>query len=147
RPVLEQSWQIDTPHSPIFSRPPIFRSTEILLVCRASNSFLNSPVCRHHRHFMPECSQSARQRLHLRRRSTKLVERSIRLRHIQDSHTSRRIFFSDFAKTLNRNSFSTRSFPRRPISRASSGFASNVSIDVASCTASPCCTKYPVTPS
>src|SRR2546430_12835415 len=37
---------------------------------------------------------------------------------VQDSHCSRRIFFSDFAKTLKRNSCSARCRPRAPISLA-----------------------------
>src|SRR5882762_9466791 len=96
---------------------------------------------------MPQLNQPLRKRTHFYRRSPKLHERKISLRDVQDSHRSRRIFFSDFAKTLNRNSRSTRSRPRAPISRPNSGLASSASSEVASCPASPCCTRYPVFPS
>src|SRR5262249_37160874 len=84
---------------------------------------------------------------HFDRRAPELQEGLVARRDIQDSHCSRRILLRDLAKTLKRKSSSTRFFPRAPISRPTSGCASSVSSDVASCTASPCCTRYPVLPS
>src|SRR5689334_969203 len=81
------------------------------------------------------------------RRTAEFEKRRVALRDVQDSHNSRRIFLNALEKTLKRYSFSTRCRPASPIRRAFSGFERRVSIEVASCSVSPCWTTYPVTPS
>src|SRR6267143_1174737 len=85
--------------------------------------------------------QALGKRAHLHRGAAEFEKGSVRFRDVQDSHWSRRIFFSDLAKTLKRNSCSARCCPRAPISFAWTGSASSASIEVASWIGSPCGTR------
>src|SRR5216683_3281921 len=91
---------------------------------------------------MTPSRQSLGQSPDFHRGAAEFQERGVRFCDVQDSHCSRRIFLKAFAKTLNRNSRSTRCFPRAPISFACAGSASKVSMDVANWIASPCGTSF-----
>ena len=107
----------------------------------AGKARFQAPIRSQYRHLMTSPSHGFGQCANFYGRAAKFQEGSIGLCDVQDSHSSRKIFFSDFANTLNLKSRFTRSRPRAPISRARSGFANSVSIEVASCGASPCCTR------
>ena len=139
--VAKPRRQINTLNAVRTARPPKRRSLGRHRNVRRSLPRFESPIGGQYRQFVPALRQPVCQRLYLHRRSAEFVERSVRLCDAQDSHSSRRIFRNDLANTLKRNWFSTRCLPRRPISFCKSGSASSVSIAVASCTASPCCTR------
>src|SRR5450755_1405217 len=108
---------------------------------------LDTPIGCEHGNLIAALREALGQGMHFDGRAAEFEERCVCLRDVQDSHCSRRIFFRDLAKTLKRNSLATRSRPRSPILRARAGLARKVSMQVASWVASPCCTRYPVTPS
>src|ERR1700692_580972 len=110
-------------------------------------ALFKTPIRGEHVYGVSALRHTLGQGAHFYRRAAEFQERSVGFGDVQDSHCSRRIFFSVLAKTLKRNSCSTRWLPRAPISRARAGSDSSVSIAVESCGASPCCTRYPVTPS
>src|SRR5690242_1278405 len=146
RPVVKPRRQVNGRRSPRVA-PPSERAPFRWSRAQFREPLLHSPVRRQHRHLVPSSSHPLRKRPHFDRRPAELVKWHIGFRNLQDAHSSRRIFLNDFANALNRKSRSTRSRPLRPISCATVGFSSSASMDVARCTASPCGTRYPVTPS
>src|SRR6267143_358608 len=94
--------------------------------------FFQSPVGCKNGNLVASPCQPFRKCAHFHRGAAEFEERGVRFRDVQDSHCSRRIFFSDFAKILKRNWCSASCLPRTPISFACAGSASNVSMLVAS---------------
>src|SRR6202008_1656846 len=103
-------------HAVFVPAPAKGRHLRIYFPLAPFHSLTDSPVRCQHRHLMPPPRQSFGKRTHFHRRTAKFEERGVGFRDVQDSHCSRRIFFSDFAKTLKRNSCSTRCLPFAPIS-------------------------------
>src|SRR6267142_1296483 len=146
RTVMKPSRQIYAIHS-----IGVLRPSEGATLCDYAIlvrlALLVAPIGGKYRDLVAPLRQSIRKRFHFRWWSAKFVKRRVRLRHAQDSHKSRSILRNDLANVAKRNSFSTRCFPRRPMSCAITGFSRSVSMAVASCTASPCGIRYPVFPS
>src|SRR5712692_274049 len=147
RAVTHPRRQIDGLHAilipPPAKRRPLCRDSFFLSL----QPLFQAPVRRENRDLVASPRQAFGKRAHLHRWAAEFEKGSVRFRDVQDSHCSRRTFFSDFAKTLKRNSCSARCRPRAPISFACAGSASSASMDVASWIGSPCGTRYPVTPS
>src|ERR1700674_1983225 len=140
-PVTQPCRHVNGLHA-IFNLPPAKRRTvrrDFFFPCL--QTFFQSPVCCEDRDLVASPRQSFGKRAHLHGWTAELEKGSVRFRDVQDSHCSRRIFFSDLAKALKRNSFSARCFPRAPISFACAGSASSVSMHVARWIASPCGTR------
>src|SRR3984893_13854091 len=146
RTIPEPRWQVHRRHSVLHTAPSERSSLRSRCLLRAE-TFLDAPVRRYHSHLIHARGEPFCKRPHFYWGPAKFQKGGVGFRYIQDSHCSRRIFFSALAKTLKRNSRSTRCRPRPPIFCASAGSESNVSIEVASCAASPCGTRYPVPPS
>src|SRR5271165_5139069 len=100
-----------------------------------------APIGREHRNLMTALREALGESVDLYGRAAEFEKRGVGFGDVQDPHCSRRIFFKDLAKTLKRNSLVTRSRPRSPMLRARAGSRRSVSMQVASCTASPCCTR------
>jgi len=89
-------------------------------------------------HFVAQLRESFGKRADFFGGAAKLKKWRVALRDVQDSHSSRRIFLNPLENVLKRYSFSTRWRPASPMRRAFSGFESRVSMEVASCSVSPC---------
>src|ERR1700686_5205831 len=71
-------------------------------------ALFKTPIRGEHVHGVATLRQTLRQSAHFYGRAAELQKRSVGFGDVQDSHCSRRIFFSALAKTLKRNSCSTR---------------------------------------
>src|SRR5256885_1125191 len=69
-------------------------------------SLFQPPVGRENRYLVTSPRQAFGKRAHFHRRAAEFEKGSGGFRDVQDSHCSRRSFFSDFAQTLKRNSCS-----------------------------------------
>src|SRR5437899_4879813 len=141
RPVAQPRGDVNSLHAILVPPPAKWRP-----FCRdfffwGLQSFFQPPIRREDRDLVAAPPQSFGKRSHLHRGAAEFQKGSVRLRDVQDSHCSRRIFFNDFAKTLKRKSCSARCFARAPISFAWTGSASSVSMLVASWIGSPCGTR------
>src|SRR5229473_5153413 len=141
RAVTQPRRQVNGLHAILIPPPPKRRPFCHDFFFLRLRPFFQPPVGRKNRDLMPSPCQAFGKRAHLYRWAAEFEKGSVRFRDVQDSHCSRRIFFSDLAKALKRNSFSTRWRPRAPISFASAGSASKASMDVASWIVSPCGTR------
>src|SRR3989440_10568813 len=146
-PVMQPCWHIDGLHAILIPPPTKRRPFSGDFFFRSLQSLFQSPVGGENGDLMASPRQTFGKRAHLYRGAAEFDKGSVRVRAVQDSDCSRRIFFSDFAKTLKRNSCSARCRPRAPISLACAGLASKVSMQVARWIGSPCGTRYPDTPS
>src|SRR6516162_1698038 len=140
-PVMKPFGQIDDRYSASFPRAAVRPLARQRFFRRFLEALLEPPIRRQNAYLVPSAREALGERAHFHGRAAKLKKRGVALRDVQDSHSSRRIFFKPLAKVLKRYSFSTRSRPRAPICFASSGFASSVSIEEASCATSPCWTR------
>ena len=131
RAVTQPGRQINSLDAIFIAPPAEGRAFCRDLSLRRLHAFFQAPVCRQHTRRVASSSQSFREGANFDWRAAKFQEGSVRFCDVQDSHCSRRIFFKDFAKTLKRNSRSTRWRPRAPISRAWAGSARSASIEVA----------------
>src|ERR1700741_226272 len=146
-PEMKPVRQINDLHSPNFSHAAVRTPPRRRFLWHLPQALLQPPIRRQHAYLVASLRQAVGKGAHFNRRAAKLKKGRVALRDVQDSHSSRRIFLKFLAKTLNRNSFCTRSRPRSPICFANSGLASSASTEVASCATSPCWTTYPVFPS
>src|SRR4029077_6927070 len=120
-PVTQPGRKIDRFHAILPAPPAKRRAFRRVFLFRGLQPFFKAPIGGEHRHLMAAPRQSFETSAHLNRRATEFEEWRVSFRDVQDSHWSRRIFLSDFEKTLKRNSCSTRAFPRVPISLACTG--------------------------
>src|SRR5262249_43968513 len=104
----EPSRQINRPHTRGFLSPAERRSFCLPAVRLRSQTPFDPPIAREHRHLVAPPRQPFRQRFDFHRCPAEFEKRSVAGRDLQDSHCSRRIFLNAFAKTLKRNSSSTR---------------------------------------
>src|SRR6266702_5321837 len=131
RAVTHPRRQIDGLHA-IFIPPPAKRRP----FCRdffflGLQPLFQPPVGGENCNLVASPRQAFGKRAHFYGGTAEFEKGSVRFRDVQDSHCSRRIFFSDLAKTPKRNSYSTRWRPRAPISLPSAGSARRVSMEVA----------------
>ena len=141
RSVTHPCRKIDGLHAVFFAPPAKGRSFCCDFPFLGLHLFFQAPVGRENGDLVPPPPQSFGKCANLHRGPAEFQKRSVRFRDVQDSHCSRRIFFSVFAKTLKRNSYSTRCRPRAPISFACSGSFRSASMEVASWIPSPCGTR------
>src|ERR1700674_2777844 len=117
-PVTRPCRKIDGLNAIFMATPAKRRSFCRYFPFLSLHAFFQAPVGGEHGYLMAPLSQTSRKGAYLDRGAAELEERCVGFCNVQDSHCSRRIFFSDFAKALNRNSCSARWRPRAPISFA-----------------------------
>src|SRR5271156_103334 len=132
RVIAQPGGKVDGWHAVLRQTPAKGRALGADLRVQRGQTLLNSPIGGKHGNLMPALLQALRQRLDLDGWPSEFQKGRVSFRDVQDPHCSRRIFFRDLAKTLKRNSFSTRSRPRSPILCANAGSESSVSMQVAS---------------
>src|SRR5271165_524173 len=139
--IAQPGWKVDGLHAAFGEAPAEGGAFGAEIGSEGMQAGFEAPVGREHRNLMTALREALGESVDLYGRAGQFEKRGVGFGDVQDPHCSRRIFFKDLAKTLKRNSLVTRSRPRSPMLRARAGSRRSVSMQVASWTASPCCTR------